>query len=95
MSEKLEETSEATAGKSREIAAACITIWHGEEFDTLRPLLADASEYLAPLARADGAAALRKSLDSCFDLHTTIALPSPVANWIHVEDGKIDRIRAV
>ncbi|WP_199896659.1 MULTISPECIES: nuclear transport factor 2 family protein [Streptomyces] len=30
-----------------------------------------------------------------FTLHTTIAPPTPVANWIHVEDGKINRIRAV
>jgi len=28
-----------------------------------------------------------------FDLHTTIAPPSPTANWSHVEDGKITRIR--
>jgi hypothetical protein len=27
-----------------------------------------------------------------FDLHTTIAPPTPVANWSHVEDGKITRI---
>ncbi|MBT2472228.1 nuclear transport factor 2 family protein [Streptomyces sp. ISL-66] len=30
-----------------------------------------------------------------FTLHTSIAPPTPVANWIHVEDGKINRIRAV
>jgi ketosteroid isomerase-like protein len=29
-----------------------------------------------------------------FDLHTSIAPPTPVANWSHVEDGKITRIRA-
>jgi ketosteroid isomerase-like protein len=28
-----------------------------------------------------------------FDLHTTVADPTPVANWSHVEDGKITRIR--
>ena len=28
-----------------------------------------------------------------FDLHTTIAPPAPVANWSHVEDGRITRIR--
>ena len=28
-----------------------------------------------------------------FDLHTTVADPMPVANWTHVEDGKITRIR--
>ena len=27
-----------------------------------------------------------------FDLHTAIAAPVPVANWSHVEDGKITRI---
>ena len=28
-----------------------------------------------------------------FDLHTTAAPPSPTANWSHVENGKIARIR--
>jgi SnoaL-like domain len=28
-----------------------------------------------------------------FELHTTAAPPCPVANWSHVGDGKIDRIR--
>jgi len=28
-----------------------------------------------------------------FDLHTTVADPMPVANWTHVENGKITRIR--
>ena len=28
-----------------------------------------------------------------FDLHTTAAPPCPVANWTHVEGGKITRIR--
>lgn len=28
-----------------------------------------------------------------FDLHTTAAPPCPVANWTHVEDGEITRIR--
>lgn len=27
-----------------------------------------------------------------FDLHTAIAPPAPVANWSHVEDGKITKI---
>lgn len=27
-----------------------------------------------------------------FDLHTTIAPPAPVANWSHVENGKITKI---
>ena len=29
-----------------------------------------------------------------FDLHTTIAPPTPTANWSHVEDGWIAAIRA-
>lgn len=29
-----------------------------------------------------------------FDLHTQPAAPMPVANWTHVADGKITRIRA-
>ena len=29
-----------------------------------------------------------------YDMITTVADPVPVANWMHVEDGKITRIRA-
>ena len=29
-----------------------------------------------------------------FELHTTAAPPVPVANWSHVDGGKIDRVRA-
>jgi ketosteroid isomerase-like protein len=28
-----------------------------------------------------------------FDLHTTVAPPVPTANWSHIEDGRIARIR--
>lgn len=28
-----------------------------------------------------------------FDLHTTVASPCPTANWSHVENGRITRIR--
>jgi hypothetical protein len=28
-----------------------------------------------------------------FDLHTSVAPPCPTANWSHVEEGKITRIR--
>ena len=28
-----------------------------------------------------------------FRLHTKVADPTPVANWIHVEDGKVARVR--
>jgi ketosteroid isomerase-like protein len=28
-----------------------------------------------------------------FDLHTTVASPVPVANWLHVENGKITALR--
>ncbi len=28
-----------------------------------------------------------------FDLHTTLAPPTPTANWSHVENGRISRIR--
>jgi ketosteroid isomerase-like protein len=30
-----------------------------------------------------------------FDLHTSVAPPTTTANWSHVENGKIDRIRAI
>ncbi len=29
-----------------------------------------------------------------FDLHTTVAPPTPVANWSQIRDGKIVRVRA-
>jgi ketosteroid isomerase-like protein len=29
-----------------------------------------------------------------YDMSTSVAEPVPVANWMHVEDGKITRIRA-
>lgn len=28
-----------------------------------------------------------------FDLHTSVAPPTPTANWMHVDDGKVTRIR--
>jgi hypothetical protein len=28
-----------------------------------------------------------------FDLHTSAAPPAPTANWMHIEDGRIERIR--
>jgi len=30
-----------------------------------------------------------------YDLHTKVAAPSPVAEWSHVEHGKITRVRVV
>ena len=29
-----------------------------------------------------------------YDLHTTDAPPAPTANWMHLSDGRIARIRA-
>ncbi|MEW2173118.1 nuclear transport factor 2 family protein [Streptomyces sp. NPDC007027] len=28
-----------------------------------------------------------------FDLHTSVAPPTPTVNWMHVEDGKVTQIR--
>jgi SnoaL-like domain len=28
-----------------------------------------------------------------YDMHTTVASPVPVANWLHVEEGKITALR--
>ena len=28
-----------------------------------------------------------------YDLHTTVASPVPVANWLHIEEGKITSLR--
>ena len=30
-----------------------------------------------------------------YELHTTVAPPVPVANWLHIEDGKITSLRVV
>lgn len=30
-----------------------------------------------------------------FDLHTSVAPPTPTANWTHVQDGQITRIRVM
>jgi SnoaL-like domain len=30
-----------------------------------------------------------------FDLHTSVAPPCPTANWSHVENGKVTRVRVV
>jgi ketosteroid isomerase-like protein len=35
----------------------------------------------------------RTDVITWFELHTTVAEPTPVANWSHVENGKITRIR--
>jgi ketosteroid isomerase-like protein len=38
--------------------------------------------------------AARQDVLTWFELHTAAAPPCPVANWSHVDDGKIARIRA-
>jgi ketosteroid isomerase-like protein len=35
----------------------------------------------------------REDVITWFDLHTTVAPPTPTANWSHVKDGRIARIR--
>ena len=30
---------------------------------------------------------------TCYDLHTRVAPPVPVADWLHGEDGKITSLR--
>jgi hypothetical protein len=32
---------------------------------------------------------------TCYDLHTRVAPPAAVAEWSHVEDGKITMVRVV
>ena len=46
------------------------------------------------LARIDVRARVADASDviTWFDLHTTVAAPVAVANWTHVEDGKIKHI---
>ncbi|HEY6596099.1 MAG TPA: hypothetical protein VI011_18665 [Asanoa sp.] len=37
----------------------------------------------------------RSDVLTWYDLHTTVAAPAPVAEWSHVEHGKITMVRVV
>ncbi len=53
------------------------------------------------LSQAKTDIVIRKTFDdgpdvlTWYDLHTSIAAPTPVAEWSHVEDGKITMVRVV
>ena len=56
--------------------------------NAMRGLVQITTDILVRKVFADGPDVL-----TWFELHTKVAPPCPVANWSHVGDGKIDRIR--
>lgn len=100
---------------ARSTTATHLTAWKGNDFETLRSILADTATFRGPLGAADsgdeclaglkGMAQMLTDIDiqkvfvdgpdvlTWFELHTDKAVPSPTANWMHVEDGKITSIR--
>jgi hypothetical protein len=74
------------------LAATYFDAWKARDFDRLRGLQG--------LAQITTGIDVRKvfladsDVLTWYDLATSVADPVPVANWMHVEDGKITRIRA-
>lgn len=54
----------------------------------IQQLFAITTDVVVQLMAADGGDVI-----TWFDLHTTVAPPTPVANWSQVRDGKITRVR--
>ena len=93
-----------TAADSRTVAETYFRAWKERDFTTLRGIgTADDGD-----ACVKGLEGMARILDDIvvqhvfvdgpdvltwFDLHTTVAPPAPTANWQHIEDGKITRIR--
>ncbi len=85
------------------IAATHFSSWKAHDFATFRSPLAADVEFSGPMGQAHGAdecvAGIHKvfvdgpDVLTWYDLHTADTDPLPTANWIHVEDGKITRIR--
>jgi ketosteroid isomerase-like protein len=66
------------------------TAGNGDEMATaIQGLFAITTDVVVQVMAADGG-----DVVTWFDLHTTVAPPTPVANWSQVRDGKIARIRA-
>jgi len=55
----------------------------------IQGLFAITTDVVVQVMAADGGDVI-----TWFDLHTTVAPPTPVANWSQVSDGKIARVRA-
>ena len=59
-----------------------------EMAESVKPLYAITEDVVIQKIAADGG-----DFITWFDLHTTVAPPTPVANWSQVRDGKIVRVR--
>src|ERR1700758_4995005 len=85
------------------LAATYFRAWQDGDFGTLRSVQADDGDTCLQGLR--GMAQIITKIDiqhmfvdgpdvlTWFDLHTSVAPPCPTANWSHVENGKISRIR--
>ena len=76
--------------------------WIEKDFARLRAILADDVTFTGPFAQLDNAEDCIQGLQQMSKIvtdivvhkqHTTVAPPVPTANWSHVENGKITRIR--
>jgi hypothetical protein len=66
------------------------TAGNADEMATaIQGLFAITTDVVVQIMAADGGDVI-----TWFDLHTTVAPPTPVANWSQVRDGKIVRVRA-
>jgi ketosteroid isomerase-like protein len=66
------------------------TAGNGDEMATaIQRLFAITTDVVVHVMAADGADVI-----TWFDLHTTVAPATPVANWSQARDGKIVRVRA-
>jgi hypothetical protein len=57
--------------------------------DSIQRLFAITTDVVVEKMIADGDDVLTR-----FELHTSVAPPTPVVNWTHIERGKIARVRA-
>ena len=60
-----------------------------EMAESVKGLYAITTDVVVQKMAADGSDVI-----TWFDLHTTVAPPTPVANWTHIRDGKIAAVRA-
>ena len=60
-----------------------------EYADSIQRLSAITTDVVVEKMIADGDDVLTR-----FELHTSVAPPTPVVNWTHIERGKIARVRA-
>jgi hypothetical protein len=75
---------------ARTVVDTYFSAWRDNDFTTMRSVLDDKVDFVVHKTFVDGADVL-----TWYDLHTRIADPAPVAEWSHVENGKITMVRVV